>query len=215
MRVSRLMSGLLVLASASLLAACSVLPKTEAVDTYLLPATPAATQAASMESAAIMPLSLRVTTPGAGLHLDSSRIIVIPGDNQLSVYQGAAWSDPAPILVRNRLLDAFRADGRIASLSSDERTLHADLELDSELRAFQSEYLAGRPEAVVTLNVVLVQTGSRRILASRRFEIREKAAGTAMPQVVQAFGKAGDRLSADVVEWTVQQAVRPLPPAVQ
>lgn len=195
---------LLPLLAASLFAACSVLPEHAPADTYLLPSAPGA--AAPSAQTPPLPISLRVTTPAASLQLNSARIVVVPRENEISVYEGARWSEPAPVLVRNRLLDAFRADGRFASLSSDDRTLHADLELDGDLRAFQSEYRSGMPDVLIALNAVIVQTGTRRIVASRHFEIREKAAGTAVPQVVQAFGKAGDKLARDVVEWSVQQA---------
>ena len=139
------------------------------------------------------------------MHLSGQRIVVVPEDNRVSVYTGAGWSDPAPVLVRNRLLDAFRADGRVAGLSSDDKQLQADFELDSDLRAFQSEYRGGRPEAVLRLDARLVHTATRRIVASRSFALRAPATDTAVPAVVQAFGAAADRLAAEVVEWTVRE----------
>lgn len=105
--------------------------------------------------------------------------------------------------MRNRLLDAFRADGRIAALSTDERRLHADFEIDSDLRAFQSEYRDGRPEVVVRLDVRLYRPDTQRIVASQRFEFRQAATDTAVPAVVQAFGQASDALALAVVEWAV------------
>jgi cholesterol transport system auxiliary component len=194
--------------AAVLLPACTILPTAEPVDVYMLPS--AASAAASVRNAAqAAPWSLRVARPAAGVHLSGQRIVVVPEDNRVSVYKGAGWSDPAPVLVRNRLLDAFRADGRLAALSSDDKLLQADFELDSDLRAFQSEYRGGRPEAVVRLDARLVHTASRRIVASRSFEQRVPATDAAVPAVVQAFGNAGDRLAAEVVEWTVRAAAAP------
>ena len=195
-------AGLAALGAALLLPACTILPKAEPLDVYLLPAI-AATPATATQAA---PWSLRIARPAAGVHLSGQRIAVVPEDNRVSVYKGAGWSDPAPVLVRNRLLDAFRADGRVGALSSDERQLHADFELDSDLRAFQSEYRGGRPEAVLRLDARLVHTASRRIVASRSFEQRQASADPAVPAVVEAFGTAADRLSAEVVDWTVREA---------
>ena len=190
------------LAATALLPACTILPTAEPVDVYLLPAavTPGAHAQAALGS-------LRIARPAAGVHLSGQRIVVMPEDNRVSVYKGAGWSDPAPVLVRNRLLDAFRADGRVAALSSDDRQLQADFELDSELRAFQSEYRDGRPEVVVRLDARLVDTGSRRIVASRSFELGMAASGPAVPAVVQAFGAASDRLAAEVLDWAMQALV--------
>ena len=193
--------GVVALGAALLLPACTILPKAEPLDVYLLPAI--APVSASATQAA--PWSLRIARPAAGVHLSGQRIVVVPEDNRVSVYTGAGWSDPAPVLVRNRLLDAFRADGRVAGLSSDDKQLQADFELDSDLRAFQSEYRDGRPEAVVRLDARLVHTATRRIVASRSFALRAPATDTAVPVVVQAFGAAADRLAAEVVEWTVRE----------
>ncbi|THF63753.1 ABC transporter [Pseudothauera nasutitermitis] len=189
------------LLASALLTACSVLPRAEPIDLYLLPAS--ATAAAEADP---VDFALRINRPESSRHLAGQRIVVQPEGDRVSIYKGASWSDPAPVLVRNRLLDAFRADGRIAALSSDERALYADLELDSDLRAFQSEYRDGTPEAVIRLDVRLVAPATRRILASRSFEVRQPAAGTGVPEVVRAFGEAGDALSARLVSWTLEQA---------
>ena len=195
-----------VLCAAVLLPACSVLPEAEPLDVYVLPVTGDASATAVPAAAGAQAWSLRVVRPAAGVHLAGQRIVVMPEDNRVSVYQGAGWSDPAPVLVRDRVLEAFRADGRVGALSSDERQLHADFELDSDLRAFQSEYRGGRPEAVLRLDARLVHTASRRIVASRSFEQRQASADPAVPAVVEAFGTAADRLSAEVVDWTVREA---------
>jgi len=185
----------------ALLSACSLLPEREANDIYRLPST---LPAVSAISPGAVNWSLRVLQPTSGAQLAGRRIVVIPDDHVLSVYQGAAWADTAPRMIRERLVDAARADGRIATVSSDERSLHADLELDTDLRAFHSEYRNGRPEAVIRLDARLVRSDTRRIIASRSFETREAAADTALPAVVSAFGSAADRIALEIADWTVR-----------
>lgn len=187
-------------ALAALIGACSILPKAETPDAYLLPVKQQPARATPPVS-----WSLRVDAPNASQVLDSNRIAVLPKGDLLSVYQGARWSDTAPKLLRDRLLDAFRADSRIQALSSDAVTLQADLELDGDLRAFQSEYQGQQVAAVVVLEARLVQTATQRIVASRRFEARQPSSGTQVAEVVTAFGQASDRLAAEVVSWTLQQ----------
>lgn len=199
--LGRLRAGAALACAAVLLSACTILPKAEPVDVYLLPVGETATSTRNVTQP--LPVSLRIARPAAGVHLAGQRIVVIPEGNRVSVYKGAGWSDPAPILVRNRLLDAFRADGRIAALSTDERRLHADFEIDSDLRAFQTEYRDGRPEVVIRLDARLYRPDTQRIVASQRFEFRQAATDTAVPAVVQAFGMASDRLAQAVVEWVV------------
>lgn len=194
----------LVLSAALLLSACSVLPKAEPVDTYLLPGAPERTTAAGTPLA----ISLRVAKPASGIHLAGQRIVVMPQSNQVSVYQGASWSEPAPVLVRDRLIDALRANGRIAALSSDEARLQADYEIVSDLRAFQSEYRGGAPEAVVRLDARLVEREGRRILASRTFESGARASGADVPAVVNALGAASTRLASELAAWAVEEIRR-------
>ncbi|TLP72539.1 ABC transporter [Pseudomonas nitroreducens] len=189
-----------VAALVSLLGACSILPEAESPDFYLLPA---AQQPA--RSTAAVSWSLRISAPSASLALDSNRIAVVPQGNQLSSYQGARWSNRAPGLLRDRLLDAFTANGSVRALSSDETSLQADLDLTGELRAFQSEYQNGKPVIHIRYDARLVRTLGQRIVASRTFEVRQPVDGKQVPEVVSAFGKAADQLSAQVVEWTLQQ----------
>jgi cholesterol transport system auxiliary component len=188
--------------AALVLSSCSILPKAESPNIYLLPATttPTSTVAAPMD------LSLRVAVPQTSRALEGSRIAVIPQANVITVYKGARWSDNAPRLLRDRLLDAFRDDGRISKLSGDEGNLHADLELGGDLRAFQAEYRDGAPVVVVRYDARLVDARTQRILATKSFEVTQASNGREVPQVVAAFGQAGDALAAQMVAWTVAQA---------
>ncbi|WP_233172005.1 ABC-type transport auxiliary lipoprotein family protein [Dyella sp. ASV21] len=205
--MTRLIRSLSLCMATALLGACSILPKTESPDIYRLPATPLAHAQAPAVS-----WSLRVTTPQAERMLNSSRITVWPQGDVVSVYQGARWSDSATTLLRNRLIDAFRDDGRIGALSSDDDSLQADYALAGDLRAFQSVYQGGQPVVVVRLDARLVQTSGLRIVATRRFEISQPVSGTAVPQVVAAFGQASDALANQVVAWTMQQPLQAHPP---
>lgn len=193
---ARLLTALLLIGS---LTACSVLPKSQVLSIYRLPASSLPSHDISTAWA------LRVNTPYSSQLLDSTRIAVLPPGDQISAYQGVRWSDRAPLLLRDRLIDAFRDDGRLRAVSSDDSRLQADLELDGDLRAFHSEYQNGRPAARILFEARLVQSGSLRILASRRFEVRQAASDTSVPAVVNAFGQAGDQLAREVLEWTVQQ----------
>jgi len=200
----RLLAHLSTWAAVALLAACSVLPKSEPQSIYRLPATSlphAQTPAVSW--------TLRINTPQAERMIDSSRIAVLPEGDVVSVYKGSRWSDTATRLLRNRWMDAFRDDGRIAGLSSDEDSLQADYSLAGDLRAFQSEYQGGQPVIVIRFDARLVQNNGLRIVATRRFEVTQPAAGTSVPQVVTAFGQASDMLASQLVAWTLQQPLEP------
>lgn len=190
----------LLLAAMLATAACSVLPKAESPDIYRLPSAPL-----PQAPAGTVTWSLRVDTPQAERMLDSARIAVFPQGDVVSVYKGARWSDRVPVLLRNRLLEAFRNDGRVTALSSDDTNLQADYVLSADLTSFQSEYRGKEPVVVVRYDARLVRNTGLKIVAAKRFEVVQPVGGTAVPQVVAAFGQAGDALAAQVVSWTLEQ----------
>ena len=63
---------------------------------------------------------------------------------------------------------------------------------------------------VIRLDARLIRGYDQKILASRRFEVRQALAETGVPAVVTGFGQAGDALTRQVVDWAVGQGNRAL-----
>lgn len=189
-------------AVAALLAACSVLPAREPVQIWQ----PEEAVAATASSPAA-DFSLRVDTPNTTGALDETGIVVMPEPGQISTYKGARWSEPPALLVRHRLVDAFMAAGLPAVTTDDDR-FASDFTLSGDLRAFQSEYQSGSPVVVVRFDAQLRRSGSRNLLATRSFVIKQNPSGPDVPQIVAAFGAADDALARQVVAWTIGVANR-------
>lgn len=200
---NRLVRSALLLAGLTLMGGCSLLPETEPSNIYRLPAT-----RVPASPGAPVSWSLRLASPQTSEVLNSPKIAVIPQGNLFSSYAASRWSDPAPVLLRNRLLDGFAQDGRVGLLSVTDSNLQADLELGGQLQAFQTEYQGAAASVVIRLDALLVRGLDQRILASRRFEVRQPLNDVKVPAVVDAFGQAADRLTAEVVNWTVEQGQR-------
>ncbi|BBP68043.1 hypothetical protein PHLH6_00470 [Pseudomonas sp. Seg1] len=202
------LTRLALLAGFTLIAACSILPKSEPSDVYRLPITQAP---ASTNAAATQHWSLRLNKLQASEALNRPNIAVIPQGDVISSYKASRWSDPAPVLLRNRLLDGFARDGRVTLLSTDDSNFAADLELGGNLQAFQTEYQGNQASVVVRLDALIVRGYDQRILASRRFEERQPLSDVQVPAVVAGFGQASDRLTAKVVAWAVGQGQKLAP----
>lgn len=200
--VGQCVTRLLLAATVLSLGACSILPEQAPSDIYRLP-----TASAASAGRAPVSWSLRVVRPKSSETLDSPRIAVIPQGDVISSYKGARWSDPAPVLLRNRLTDAFYRDGRIQSISTDDSNLQADFELGGELQAFQSEYRGAAIEVLIRFDARLADD-RQRIVASRRFEVHQPVGDKQVSEVVSAFGQASDTLAAQVLQWTVEQGER-------
>jgi cholesterol transport system auxiliary component len=193
---------LALLASFTLISSCSILPKSEPFDLYRLPSVQSSASASHVTP---QRWSLRLNKPQASEALNSPNIAVIPQGDVISSYKGSRWSDPAPVLLRNRLLDGFQRDGRVTLLSTDDSNFQADMEMGGSLQAFQTEYQGSSTSVVVRLDALLVRGYDQRILASKRFEVRQPLSDVKVPAVVAGFGQASDRLTAQVVAWAVEQ----------
>lgn len=183
----------------ALVSACSILPKADPSDVYRLATAQTPSQGTPVS------WSLRVNKPQTSEFLDSPRIAVVPNGDLISSYAHSRWSDPSPVLLRNRFMDGFQRDGRVTLLSTDDTNLQSDYELGGQLQAFQSEYRGTAVEVVIRLDARLVRGSDQRIVASRRFEVRQPVSGTQVPAVVAGFGQAGDQLNKQVVDWVVAQ----------
>ncbi|MHA7847535.1 ABC-type transport auxiliary lipoprotein family protein [Serratia sp. D1N4] len=183
------------------LAACTILPESPVLQVYLLPAQPASASGSGQASGQ----SFRIVQPTTNQFLNSSRIAVQPQGAEITSFSGSRWSDPAPLLLRNRLIQEFRTDGRFLSVSSDEDNVQAYIELNGELLSFQGVYIGDSGEVVIRFDARLVRTSDRRVIASRSFEVRQPVSGRSMDKVVQAFGLASDKLAAQMLSWTHQQ----------
>lgn len=183
-----------------MLSGCTVFPAQPPHRMFLLPVSEVPESTGER-----LDLTLRVITPLAVAPLDSARIVVRPGGNELSVYGGARWNENAPVLLRDHLIESFRRDGRFASVVSGGNPSRSDLVLVSDLNGFHAEYRDGKPEAVIRLDVQLIAENSRGTLATRRFEVSEPSASEALDDVVIAFGRASTRLGQQVADWAVSR----------
>jgi cholesterol transport system auxiliary component len=152
--------------------------------------------------------SLLVLRPIATQALDTERIVVRPAPGVLQVYKGAAWSDTAPDLVQTSLLRAFEDSGRILSVGRPGGAVRGEYQLTSELRAFDSIYDGASPDAVVELHARLVRITDGKAIAAKTFRISERASGTDIGTVSEAFSRALAKLDGEVVAWTLAEGNR-------
>jgi cholesterol transport system auxiliary component len=181
--------------------ACSLTPSPESITTYRL-----TVELPLNPKQAVQPLnlSLRVNKPNASGYLATTRIVVMTENNQLSVYKGAQWHETTPLMVRNHLLDTFRQTQLISFISGDDKQLAAQVELDSDLRAFQTEYRKEKHLISLTLAARLVNPKEKKIIASQVFNEQISAKSEQLSDVMDAFVVAQNQLSQSVVRWTYQ-----------
>lgn len=138
-----------------------------------------------------------VDAPGASALLDSERIVVRAGADELGILRNARWSEPLPQLWQRMLIVALEDDGRVRA-GRERSMLAGDERLVGELRAF--EYLRGESRVRIHYHAKRVDA-RQRILTERSFEAGADVRGTDASEVVSAFNAASTRLIGELVAW--------------
>lgn len=186
----------------TLLSACQVLPEREPVDLYQLP--PASISAAS---GVAIDGGFRLMTPESSDALNGARLLILNNNNGFQAWAGTRWTAPIPALWRDWLLDAFWRDGRFSALSTDSTVLQSQRSLGGMLRAFHIEHDGRQQVAVIRFDAQLIDSASREIIASQRFEASEPVNGDDARAAVAAMGVAADRLARELVAWAAEQSI--------
>ena len=198
-RLPRHLRGFGLIAALACLSSCSILPK-ETLEVYQLPPSSIAIAAGADR----LPWTLHVLKADSSRVTDSQRVLILNQDNRISAYKSVRWSDPPPVLLRNHIASAFRADGRLSLVSDNNPNLARDLELSGDLGAFHVEYSGGMPVAIIRFYAILAHPARNRSIAARGFESRQPVKGKGMPEVVAAFGKGADDVARQIIDWTIQ-----------
>jgi cholesterol transport system auxiliary component len=150
-----------------------------------------------------LPLALAVARPRAAAALDTDRVAVVRTASRFDYFAGVRWSEPAPQILQQLLVNAFTADGRFAAVVAAPSRVPADLSLDVELRRFEADYPAdgAAPEVRVEMLVTLIEMRPTRRVASFLAVGTAVAAENRRAAVVAAFEVA----SAQAVESAVSQ----------
>lgn len=178
---------------------CSVLPEQTAVDLYRLP--PPVIAASSTEGQLS---ALRIARPLSSEALSGNRLLIMAVDNRFQAFSGMRMTATVPSLWRDQLLDAFRQDGRVTGLSAASEGLLAELELGGMLSAFHVDSTGVGAVAVIQYDAQLIDTASRRIVASQRFTGREVLQSTDPSDAVRALGIAANDLLPELIQWVIE-----------
>lgn len=183
-------------------AACSVLPSGgPAPKLYTL------TPVAKFPPGAPVSWQLLVEVPASTAALNTERIALKRSPTTVDYFADAAWTDRAPLLVQELIVQSFEDSGRIAAVARQSLSLSADYILDPELRNFEADYAATGGEAPpaihVRIDARLVRMPDRAIIASRSFDATVRAAENSVPAVVDAFNAAFHQVAQPLVEWAL------------
>ena len=139
-----------------------------------------------------LPLAITVARPRSPLSLDTDRIAVTTPGLGFDYLADARWSDPAPQMLQQLLVEALTRDARFATAVAAPSRVPTDLMLDVEIGRFEAAYanVDAPPTIMVEFGVNLVDVRSGRRLASFRVAASVVAAQNDRKAVVAAFDQA-------------------------
>ena len=149
--------------------------------------------------------SLALAQPSAARIVDGARISVRPTPEELQVYKGAVWAQPATGLLEDALLRTLEDSGRIAAVARLGAGARSNYRLLTDQRRFEADY-AGQavPSATIEVSAKLMRVRDQHIVAARTFLQAQPAAGVEVPQVAAAFEQALAAVTRDLAGWTLQ-----------
>lgn len=185
--------------SALLFTACSVLPEPQSVRLFTLE---------SAESRQDIDVAfihhdggLRIISPETSDMLAANALLIQDSELSFQAFGGARWQSDTPTLWRDWLISTFWADGRFDAISSDSDGLQADRELNSRLSAFHVRSDQRPWQAIIQLDAMLVDTQTRRVIASRRFRADIPLSGDTAEDAAKALSEAAQEMAPALTQW--------------
>jgi cholesterol transport system auxiliary component len=150
-------------------------------------------------------LALSIARFDAPEFLSTERIALRRGETA-DYYADSRWTDVAPVLLQNELVEAFEASGAIDAVAKSVEGIRADFVLQCELRTFEAVYPPGdgAPRAVVALSAHLLVARTRLLVASHLAQAESAASANSVAAAVAALDAASSAALEEIVAWTLR-----------
>ena len=197
-------------AALALLSACNALrplvapgehPKFYSLSDRADASTPAAAPRASATG-----LTLIVATPHAAAGFDSRRMMYLRRGDELEYFAHNEWIDTPARMLAPLIVAAVEARGAYRAVVLTPSPATGQVRLETEILRLQQEFLGAPSRVRFTLRAQLVESGTRRVVASREFEAVAAAPSENPRGGVTAAHEAVRKVLGEVADFCVQNA---------
>ncbi len=157
---------LLAMGCSSLLPPAVTFPATYALDTA-----PAVKSAIAPVGDGMVALTLAVNPPRAAAGFDSRHMIYIRQAHQFEYFAHSEWVDTPARMLAPLIVAAIESSGSFGGVALAPSAAAFDLRLDTEILRLQQEFDQSPSRVRLTLRASLVDGESRRLLATREFDV--------------------------------------------
>lgn len=172
---------------------------TPAVTAYTL------TPPCSSSSRSLIPqssLSLKLAGTQTAPSLSAKALLYLTDHQEVGTYLYSRWNDTPSMMIDRVLLAALDDANLFSILLPKTSTSHTDLLLESTLSSFYHRIHDDKTsDAYIDITYALIDSKSRKTLASQRFIITSPAASMDAPSAVAALTNATHTLSQQCTAW--------------
>ena len=126
--------------------------------------------------AAATATTLTVSPPHAAAGFDSRRIMYVRQADQLEYFAHNEWVDTPARMLAPLIVAAVESSGAFRAVVPTPSPAAGEMRLDTEILRLQHEFLQAPSQVRFTLRAYLVESVTRRVIASREFDAAVPAA---------------------------------------
>lgn len=149
--------------------------------------------------------SLSVALSKSVASLSGKNIIYLHKIDETGAYLYSRWSDTPSVMIQRSLLTALYEHALFTSLSPSSSIAKVDWVLESDLDAFTHRISNDRSDGYIDITYRLIDTQSKRPIASKRFVISSPAPSKDAAGGVDALKKSESELNRQCIEWLKMQ----------
>lgn len=116
-------------------------------------------------------IAVLVTAPQASAGFDSQKMIYTRQAHKLEYFAHNEWIDPPARMIAPLIVSALEASGAFRAVVSSPGSSSGDLRLDTEVLLLQQEFMSKPSQVRFALRASLVEETTRRVVATRDFEV--------------------------------------------
>jgi phospholipid/cholesterol/gamma-HCH transport system substrate-binding protein len=144
---------------------------------------------------------LVISEPSVLLSLNTDKILGLTEVNTLSPISGGRWADNLPNLIQGKIVQSFENAGYTDHVLRPADAPDPEYRLVLDIRTFGLS-LIGEPEAQIDF-VARILNRDGAVVTSRQFSATEPSSGKDAPAAASALGTAFERVSNELMQWTV------------
>lgn len=150
--------------------------------------------------------ALRIAATKSVPSLLSKHIYYLRPSGESGHYLYSRWSDIPPVLIERNLHTLLEEKALFSALLTSGSHANAEWILESDLSAFYHRFDSrGNSQAVIDMTYRLIDSGTKRLIASKRFLITPPSPTEDAPGGVKALTQATNELTEQCTLWLAEQ----------